>query len=197
MLTIFRKNLSAVFILLLALTLGAALSGCMAQTNGVSVGTLNKPNASPDIVLSWASEAAVAAYTYDYANYQTSLQTTSRYFTPGSWKSFMAALVASGNLTKIIKNKMTVSATVIGKPVLLAQGELAGRYSWRIQLPLLVTYQGAKTTTYQQSIIVTMLVVRTSPLEGSAGGLGIKQFIALVKPQPAQTQVLSAATTAN
>lgn len=179
-----RKNLQAIFLFLLAISVSIALTGCMPKVektefNGVSASTLNKPNVPMSTVLVWANEAAAAVYSYDFVTYQKQLQTASQYFTPEGWQTYMTALTASGNLDKVVAHKMVVSAVDTGAPIILSQGELAGRYSWKVQMPLLVTYQNASI--YQeQHLVITMLIVRTSPIENTRG-LGIQQFVASVK----------------
>jgi intracellular multiplication protein IcmL len=60
-------------------------------------------------------------------------------------------------------------------PIILEKGMLSGRYSWRVQMPILVTYQSASEFT-QQNIVVTMLITRISTIE-SPRGIGIAQII--------------------
>ncbi|MCK1862760.1 DotI/IcmL/TraM family protein, partial [Legionella pneumophila] len=45
---------------------------------------------------------------------------------------------------------------------------LNGRYSWRVQMPILVTYQSASEFT-QQNNVVTMLITRVSTLNSPRG----------------------------
>jgi hypothetical protein len=181
-----RNHLSSIFVLVFAIIFGVALGGCMPNAenepgNGLSVGTLNNPDISNKTVLAWANEAATAVYNYDFNNYQTNLQKASQYFTTDGWQAYMTTLNTSGNLAKVIKNQTSVSAIASGTPVILSQGIVGGRYSWKIQLPLAVSYKSVNTET-TENLVVTMLIVRSSPIEG-VRGLGIKQFIALKKPE--------------
>ena len=193
------KRLTSFFVLLSAISVGAALSGCAPKAdhiyaNGVATGALTKPVVNPSTILVWANEAVITAYTYDFNNYQTQLQKASQYFTTEGWQTFMTALTASGNLTKVVEHKMVVSAVATGSPIVLSQGELAGRYSWKVQMPVLVTYLGANASN-KQNLIVTMLIVRTGTAEGTRG-LGIKQFIATAQPQ-AKTQIAATGMSLN
>ena len=60
-------------------------------------------------------------------------------------------------------------------PVVLEQGLMAGRYTWKVQIPMLITFQSASQFS-QQAVTVTMLIVRVSPLD-SPRSIGIAQFI--------------------
>lgn len=136
---------------------------------------LDQPNLSSAALLQWANTAAVAVYNYNFINYRQALQEASDYFTPDGWAEFLNALNSSNNLKAVIEKKLIVSAVATGAPVILEQGPLVDRYAWKVQMPMLVTYQSASQFS-QQSVVVTMLITRISTLS-SARGIGIAQFI--------------------
>lgn len=145
-------------------------------TNGrtVPLTRLDMPNQSDSAVLQWAQQAAVASFTYNFVNYRSELKNTSNYFTEEGWGQFLQALIKSNSLEIVKQKKLVVSAVVTKAPVILQKGPLAGRFSWRIQMPLLVTYQSASE--FQQSnSVVTLLVKRISTLE-TPRGIGISQY---------------------
>lgn len=138
---------------------------------------LEEPNQSDSAVLQWANQAAIAAFTYNFVNYRDELLAASRYFTATGWQQFTDALSQSNNLDVVKAKKLIVSAVATRSPIILQKGVLNGVYSWRIQMPILVTYQSASEFS-QQNNVVTMLVTRISTLE-SARGIGISQFIVM------------------
>lgn len=137
--------------------------------------SLSQPNMPPSALLLWANQAATAAFTYDFVNYRQALQSASAYFTPEGWRDFLNALTSSNNLNAVLTKKLVVSSTATGAPVILQQGVLNGVYAWRVQMPMVVTYQSASQVA-QQNVTVTMLVMRISTLN-SARGVGIAQFV--------------------
>ncbi|KTC83925.1 type IVB secretion system apparatus protein IcmL/DotI [Legionella cincinnatiensis] len=136
---------------------------------------LNEPNQSDSAVLQWANQAAIAAFTYNFVNYRDELQASSGFFTPEGWDQFLNALQQSNNLDAVKAKKLIVSAVATRAPIILQKGVLNGNYSWRVQMPILVTYQSASEFT-QQNNVVTMLITRVSPLN-SPRGIGISQFV--------------------
>lgn len=136
---------------------------------------LNEPNQSDSAVLQWANQAAIAAYTYNFVNYRQELEAASGYFTEDGWSQFIDALKTSNTLQTVREKKLIVSAVATRAPIILQKGSLAGRYAWRIQMPILITYQSASELTNVNSV-VTMLVTRISTLQ-SIRGIGITQFI--------------------
>ncbi len=143
---------------------------------------LSVPMVSNSYILSWANQAAVAAYTYNFVNYRGQLQKASDYFTPQGWKGFEQALASSRNLQTVIARKLVATAVATGSPVIEDQRVIAGRYSWRISLPVLIKYESASTR-YKQSLVLRMIVVRV-PTVDNPSGIAIQQFIAGVSANP-------------
>ena len=136
---------------------------------------LAKPNQSDSAVLQWANQAAVAAYTYNFVNYRSELQAASIFFTPKGWRQFLRSIKASRNLEAVKAKKLVVSAVATQAPVILEKRLLNGRYTWRVQMPMTVTFQSASERR-QENYIVTMLITRISTLN-SPRGIGISQFV--------------------
>lgn len=136
---------------------------------------LNEPNQSDSAVLQWANQAAIAAFTYNFVNYRSELQAASGFFTAEGWSQFLAALEESNNLDAVRAKKLVVSAVATRAPIILQKGILNNRYSWRVQMPILVIYQSASEFS-QQNNVVTMLITRVSTLN-SPRGIGIAQFV--------------------
>ncbi len=136
---------------------------------------LDEPNQSDSAVLQWANQAAIAAFTYNFVNYRTELQASSGFFTAEGWDQFLTALQQSNNLDAVKAKKLIVSAVATRAPIILQKGLLNGRFAWRVQMPILVTYQSASEFS-QQNNVVTMLITRVSTLN-SPRGIGISQFV--------------------
>jgi intracellular multiplication protein IcmL len=136
---------------------------------------LDEPNQSDSAVLQWANQAAIASFTYNFVNYRDELQASSGFFTPEGWDQFLTALQQSNNLDAVKAKKLIVSAVATRAPIILQKGVLNGNFSWRVQMPILVTYQSASEFT-QQNNVVTMLITRVSTLN-SPRGIGIAQFV--------------------
>ncbi len=137
--------------------------------------SLKEANRSDDSVINWGTNAAIAAFTYNYTNYRKEFQSASGFFTGKGWDNFLIALKDSNNLAAVTKKKLLVSAQLIKKARIVKRGTPKGRYSWLLKIPLLVTYQSTVQFT-QQSVEVTMMVSRVSTLNAPSG-IGIKIFV--------------------
>lgn len=148
-------------------------------TNGriIPLVPLDEPNLSNAALLQWAQTAAIAAFTFDFTNYRQQLQAASEFFTAEGWESYVHSLIQTRNLELVKAKQLVVHAVATGAPTFTdTPGVVKGRYSWRVQMPLLVTYESVQVTV-PQNVIVTMLITRTSTLN-SPSGIGIAQFVA-------------------
>jgi len=136
---------------------------------------LKEPNLSNAALLQWATQASVAAFSYNYVNYREAIQASRDNFTDKGWQTFASAFNASNNLSAVIAKKLIVSAVPIGVPVIIEQGLKYGVYAWRVQIPLLVTYQ-SPSDLISDKFRVDLLIVRQSTLQ-SVRGIAIAQFV--------------------
>ena len=136
---------------------------------------LELPNQSDTAVSDWAKLAAISAYTYNFVDYSRQLIKLKPYFTANGWDIFLQALRDSNNVDTVIQKKLSVSAVPTSRPIILDKGILNGRYTWRVQMKMLITYQSASEYT-QNATVVTMLINRVSTFN-SPRGIGISQFI--------------------
>jgi len=134
----------------------------------------NEPNLLSSTLIQWASKAAVAAYTFDFVNYNKQAALARPYFTEAGWAHYIDSI---GGLIQTIKqNQLLVNGVVTGAPVISNQGVLPGQgYVWRVQMPFLVTYQSSEGTS-KKSFTVIVTIVRV-PTWKNPAGIGIDQFV--------------------
>lgn len=127
---------------------------------------LNEPHVDKTALLQFASEAAMNAYTFDFINYRKNLQDSQQYFTDHGWQGFIKDIQT--NLEAVKQKQLIVQAVPGGAPVIVQQGLIGYTYAWKVQMPLLVTYTSSSQT-FNNSLIVTMLITRVSTLDTPRG----------------------------
>ncbi|MFA7276881.1 MAG: type IVB secretion system apparatus protein IcmL/DotI [Pseudobdellovibrionaceae bacterium] len=137
---------------------------------------LSEPNLSVPALMSWSAQAATEVMTFGFNDYKRRLQEASRNFTRSGWASFTSALEKSRIIEMVETNQQVVSAAPSSAPILISEGLVMGRYQWRVQVPLVVTYQ-AGAMVRSDKMIINLTIVRVPRLE-SANGIGIEQWIA-------------------
>ena len=174
-------KLRAINVAIVAMGLSLPLAAIAASVESPATGVvsqktdLSQPNQSDSAILAWASPKAVAIFSYDYKNYRGELQKLSKSFTASGWSQFVKALKNSKNLDAVKNKQLTVSAVVTATPVILQKGVLNHVYSWRVQMPMTVSYKGPGTNE-QQKNIVTMVIIRTSSVNAPTE-VAINQFV--------------------
>ncbi len=131
------------------------------------------PNLLAETILHFACKAAVAAYTFDFVNYKQEISLVRTYFTKAGWNDYLNSV--DSVVRGIAQNKLFVSGVINGAPVISNQGEMDGTYSWRVQIPFLVTYQSSQKAE-QRKFTVFVTIVRV-PTEEDPLGIGIDQFV--------------------
>ena len=137
--------------------------------------TLSEPVVSDNYLTQWAALTTRAVFNLDFVHLQQNLEESKKYFTSGGWNSFIAALNKSG-VSKLIRDKKLMTSAVITKtPVILNKSVIAARYSWLVQMPVLVTYTSASESV-KKSLIAT-LMIRRVPVLGASQGIQIANII--------------------
>lgn len=147
------------------------------QSNGslIEIQPLNVPMVDQEMLVNWATRAAVASYSFNFVDWQNDLQDVQKYYTATGFKNYTEALKNSGNLDTVVAKRLVVQATVVDVPRIVQQGLINGRYAWKIQIPMLIKYTSASEE-LRQPVLVTMLVARV-PTTQKPQGIAIAQFV--------------------
>jgi intracellular multiplication protein IcmL len=133
----------------------------------------NEPNLLPNTILNWASQAAVAAYTFDFVNYDKQIAVARPYFTAAGWTAYQNAITRV--IQRVTQDQLFANGVVSGTPVISNQGAFPGRgYTWRVQVPFLVTYQSAEETKTENYLVIMTIVKVSTALNPQ--GIGIDEF---------------------
>lgn len=133
----------------------------------------DEPNLMPQTIITWSNKAAVAAYTFDFSDYDNETLLARPYFTPAGWDAYQNGIARV--IQRVTAEKLFANGVVSGPPVISNQGVLPGHgYSWHMQIPFLVTYQSADQTK-SEPYIVSLTIVKV-PTTVNPQGIGIEQF---------------------
>lgn len=136
--------------------------------------SFDEPSLLPSTLLSWASKAAVSAYTFDFVNSSKQINAARPYFTDSGWADYLGSV--SGLIQDIAQKQLFVNSVVAGAAIISSQGVYPGKgYIWRVQLPFLVTYQSAEAIS-RKNFVIQMTIVKVST-RINPRGIGIDQFV--------------------
>ncbi|OGT64346.1 MAG: hypothetical protein A3J38_09375 [Gammaproteobacteria bacterium RIFCSPHIGHO2_12_FULL_45_9] len=147
-----------------------------AMTTGevVPMHALSEPVVTSPFIVAWSARTVQLIYNLNFSIYQKQLAAVQNRFTEAGWEKMMSALKTSGLLKTLVGDKLIITAVVSGTPVILAQMITDGRFTWRVQMKVLVTYTSASQTK-QNEFVVTMNIQRVPTLD-AANGIQIVSF---------------------
>lgn len=133
-------------------------------------------------LLTWFVDCVTSTNTFDFVNYQKQFQQNSQCFTKHGWEEFNGAVVRAGTLDNLKSQRLVASAVANGAPVITREGIRNGAYSWEVELPLMVTFQGGQAgrSLITQRLLVTAVISRV-PTYDSKNGVGIDHYVAQEK----------------
>jgi intracellular multiplication protein IcmL len=138
---------------------------------------LSRPNVSNQALLNWATLAATATFTLDFVNLDKNLADLKDYFTKSGYDSFIAALQETNTLTTISDKKLVMSAVAIGPAVISAEAESADVHSWKVEVPITVSYLSVSEEEKRNKIVY--LTITQVPTSEASKGIGIERYVAL------------------
>jgi len=140
----------------------------------IALSPLSAPVVTQKYILQWAELVVRSAYTLNFDAYEAQLEKTEPYFTSEGWDAFNQALKDSKFLDDVIAKKLYLSAVVNGPSVIVNRYIQHGRFTWDVQMPVLISYNSANMTRKRQ-IYVSMTVSRVPELE-DARGIAVTNF---------------------
>jgi intracellular multiplication protein IcmL len=137
---------------------------------------LDKPVLTQQGLLNWVAETISNAVSLDFLEWREKLTRTREHFEEEAFASFLASLQSSGVLDMIRDKRLSVSASVTRAPVIIASGLVGGKATWKIEFPLVVSYESSQGVESAQNLMATVLVCRASTVT-SPRGVVIQQVI--------------------
>jgi intracellular multiplication protein IcmL len=137
---------------------------------------LDKPVLTQQGLLNWVAETISNAVSLDFLEWREKLTRAREHFEEEAFASFVASLNSSGVLDMIRDKRLSVSAVVTRAPVIIASGLVGGKATWKIEFPLVVSYESSQGVESTQNLMATVLVRRTSTVT-SPRGVVIQQVV--------------------
>ena len=175
-----------------AMKLALGLTVALCASMGVAaLLLLNQPKpqyfaATPDLrlapvltqegLLTWASNAITGAMSLNFLEWREKLESLRPHFDDAAYKSFLASLQSSGVLDMIRDKRLSASAVATRAPVIIASGLVSGTATWRIEFPIVVSYESSQGVESTQKLLATILVRRASTAK-TPRGVVIQQVV--------------------
>lgn len=130
---------------------------------------LDQPLLTQEGLLTWASDTITGAMSLNFLEWREKLESIRPHFDDVAYKSFLASLQSSGVLDMIRDKRLSASAVATQSPVIIASGLVGGTATWRIEFPLIVSYESSQGVESTQKLLATVLVRRASTAKTPRG----------------------------
>lgn len=137
---------------------------------------LDQPLLTQQGLLNWVTETITNAVSLDFLEWREKLSRVRENFEDEAFKSFLASLKSSGVLGMIQDKRLSVSSVVTRAPVITASGLVGGKATWKIEFPIVVSYESSQGVESTQHLMATVLVCRASTLT-TPRGVVIQQVV--------------------
>jgi hypothetical protein len=134
---------------------------------------LETANMETNVLLNWVTEGMMLSNTFNFINYQNVLDNARVYFTKEGYDSYTNALTNIKIVDRVIQKKLVLHAVPSDAPQVLLEKPFAGRYMWKIKMPMNFSYQ-SMTDSYFDAIDITLIVMRVPTTESENGILILK-----------------------
>jgi len=135
---------------------------------------LDQPVMSEAELLMWTVKSITAAYDVNFAEYREQLSRAAAHFTVRGWNAFGVEYLRTGNFEKMKQARMVVTAVPERAPTIRAQAVIDGKQTYKIEAPIVVTYEN-ENEHKDQRLLVTVIVVRV-PVADHSDGVAIDQI---------------------
>ena len=137
---------------------------------------ISEPYVPQEVLLTWAAQAVTTAYTLDYVHQKEQLSAMRDLFTAQGFNSHRQALESAGLWTAVAERRLVTQVVPTAPPLVTNQGVIGGRYAWKVEVPIKITYQGASSVSLPQDNIAEVLIVRM-PTHELPRGYAIHQLV--------------------
>ncbi len=139
---------------------------------------LDQPSIETNELLNWIAEAMMESNTFNFIDYNSVLDAASVYFTKEGYDSYKSALAAAKVIDTVTEKKYVLRAIATDAPQVLLEKPFAGRYMWKIRIPMQFRYQNVKTD-FGSLFEITLIVMRVPTAQSPNGVLILKYDLEL------------------
>lgn len=138
---------------------------------------LNEPYITNEGILSWAVETVIKTFSLDFNHWQQDLMEVQPQFTPGAFAELAKSLKAAQTVDLVVSKRLSMTTINTQAPIIAARGiNQHGRYAWRLNFPVLITYESSQGVVNVQKLMAHVTIERVSTLD-NVRGIQISQLL--------------------
>jgi intracellular multiplication protein IcmL len=119
-----------------------------------------KPFTSSKGLLQWVTSAVVASRNFTFLNYAKVLERHRGEYAEKTFDLMLQNLQATGTIDKIVSQHLVQTCVPTGPSIITGYGIINHQPTWRVQFPLLVSYQSSQGVVATEKQVATVDVSR-------------------------------------
>jgi intracellular multiplication protein IcmL len=137
---------------------------------------LSEPSLSDQALLNWTSQAVTSALSLDFLHWRQKLSEIRPNFDSKGFESYVRSLETEGHLKKIQTERLILSCVPVQAPIITNSAVVAGVMSWKVQMPILLSYQSSAGVSATQKLLAEIFLERIETHINPRGVI-IKQLV--------------------
>ncbi len=137
---------------------------------------LNKPVLSEQGLINWTADVVTSSISLDFLDWREKLQSVKPNFSNEAFASFTKSMTDAGILKMIQEKRLNLSSVVKQAPVITNSGIINGVMSWKIEFPILLSYESSEGVELTQELLAEVIVSRASTIS-TPRGVVLKQVV--------------------
>jgi intracellular multiplication protein IcmL len=137
---------------------------------------LEEPVIESQALVNWASEVIARALSLNFLTWRKTITDLRSDFDPQAFDSFLAALDSGGHIKKIEQERLSLSCVISGAPVITSSSVKNGVMTWRLEMPLSLSYESSTGVVASQKLLAEVVINR-APTTKYPKGVVIKQVV--------------------
>lgn len=147
---------------------------------------LNQAAIQENVLLNWITEGMMDAHTFNFINYPSVMSKAQPYFTAEGYTSYQNTLTTRKIIDRVVNKKYVLKASPTDAPQILLEKPFAGRYMWKIKIPMIFRYKNV-TSEDNDSVSITLIAMRV-PTTQSPNGVLILKYDLEILPRGTYTR---------
>ncbi len=140
----------------------------------MQMGALSLPNMGNIAITNWVGRAASQIMTFGFNDIDERFALSRSNFTKYGWDSFYKAMIDSKFVEEVLKAQQVITAVPKGVPSLTSEGLVQGKYTWRFNVPLMVTSRAGTAKTSRTKTV--SVAVEKVPTQENPNAVGISEW---------------------
>lgn len=133
----------------------------------VPLSNLREPLVNKATVINFAAEAAAVALTHSFATWKKDIDKLDQYFLPKASSDLKHSLVETHFFKRLESTSTITTAVPVSAPIITGEQTNASSFGWRLEFPMLITWQGQSS--HQETVNIKMVIRQVQAIQNPRG----------------------------